>query len=77
MVIYGMCSTEPSSLNILFLMLICSSRETYASLFEVMHTTNSVMRIYFDGVDAVELLIYTSKQLRLDLLGKPFLVEKL
>ncbi|XP_040366162.1 uncharacterized protein LOC112175774 isoform X2 [Rosa chinensis] len=47
---------------------IASSRETYASLFEVMDTKSSVLRIYFDGVDAAELLIYTSKQLRLDLL---------
>lgn len=37
-----------------------------------MDTKNSVMRIYFDGVDAVELLIFTSKQLRLDLPSKLF-----
>ncbi|XP_050376583.1 uncharacterized protein LOC126793987 [Argentina anserina] len=47
---------------------IASSRETYASLFEVMDTKDSVMRIYFAGVEAMELLIYTSKQLRLELL---------
>ncbi|PRQ38494.1 hypothetical protein RchiOBHm_Chr4g0414551 [Rosa chinensis] len=32
----------------------------------IMDTQNSVMRIYFDGVDAVDLLIFTSKQLHLD-----------
>ncbi|KAL6188840.1 hypothetical protein ACLB2K_040231 [Fragaria x ananassa] len=42
---------------------IAGSRETYALLFEVMDTQNSVMRIYFDGVDAVDLLIFTSTQL--------------
>ncbi|XP_004298200.1 PREDICTED: uncharacterized protein LOC101297829 [Fragaria vesca subsp. vesca] len=42
---------------------IAGSRETYALLFEVMDTQNSVMRIFFDGVDAVDLLIFTSTQL--------------
>jgi hypothetical protein len=49
---------------------MCRSSETYALLFEVMNTQNSVMRIYFDGVDAVDLLIFTSKQLHLDTLRK-------
>ncbi|XP_061989499.1 uncharacterized protein LOC133708064 isoform X2 [Rosa rugosa] len=48
---------------------IARSRETYALLLEVMDTQNSVMRIYFDGVDAVDLLIFTSKQLHLDSLN--------
>ncbi|KAK9933131.1 hypothetical protein M0R45_020339 [Rubus argutus] len=48
---------------------IAGSSETYALLFEVMNTQSSVMRIYFDGVDAVDLLIFTSKQLHLESLN--------
>ncbi|KAK9933123.1 hypothetical protein M0R45_020331 [Rubus argutus] len=48
---------------------IAGSRETYALLFEFMDTQNSAMRINFDRVEAVELLIFTSKQLHLDSLN--------
>lgn len=54
----------------IFLSLISRSRETYAMLFEVMDTQKLVMRIYFDGVDGVDLLIFTSKQLHFHTLSK-------